>query len=53
MDGRVVLPVNFCIADDTDLAIDCVVDTGFNDYLTLPTQVVAVMNLPLYTTIQL
>jgi clan AA aspartic protease len=49
-DGRVVLPVNFCIAEDTDLSIDCVVDTGFNDYLTLPTQVVAVMNLPLYTT---
>lgn len=41
VDGRVVLPVNFCIAEDTDLTIDCVVDTGFNDYLTLPTQVVA------------
>ena len=50
VDGRVVLPVNFCITEGTDLAIDCVVDTGFNDYLTLPTQVVAVMNLPLYTT---
>jgi clan AA aspartic protease len=50
VDGRVVLPVKFCIANDTDIAIDCVVDTGFNDYLTLPTQVVSVMNLPLYTT---
>ena len=50
LDGRVVLPVNFCISDDTDIVIDCVVDTGFNDYLTLPSQVVAVMNLPLYTT---
>lgn len=50
VDGRVVIPIKFCIADDTDIAIDCVVDTGFNDYLTLPTQVVAVMNLPLYTT---
>jgi clan AA aspartic protease len=50
VDGRVVLPVNFCIDEGTDLEISCVVDTGFNDYLTLPTQVVAVMNLPLYTT---
>lgn len=50
LDGRVVLPINFCINDSTDLAIDCVVDTGFNDYLILPSQVVAVMNLPLYTT---
>jgi clan AA aspartic protease len=50
VDGRVVLPVNFCIDESTDLAIDCVVDTGFNDYLTLPTHVVSVMNLPLYTT---
>ena len=50
VDGRVVLPVNFCITEGIDLAIDCVVDTGFNDYLTLPSQVVAVMNLPLYTT---
>ena len=50
VDGRLVLPVKFCIAEGTDLAINCVVDTGFNDYLTLPTQVVAVMNLPLYTT---
>lgn len=50
LDGRVVLPVNFCIGEGMDLTIDCVVDTGFNDYLTLPPQVVAVMNLPLYST---
>jgi clan AA aspartic protease len=50
VDGRVVLPVNFCIDKSTDFKIDCVVDTGFNDYLTLPPQVVAVMNLPLYST---
>jgi clan AA aspartic protease len=49
VDGRVVLGVNFCIDESTDLTIDCVVDTGFNDYLTLPPQVVAVMNLPLYS----
>ena len=50
VDGRVVLPIKFCIAEGTDFAIDCVVDTGFNDYLTLPPQVVAVLNLSLYST---
>jgi predicted aspartyl protease len=46
VDGRVVLPVSFCLGNDTDLMIDCVVDTGFNDYLTLPPQAVAAMGLP-------
>jgi clan AA aspartic protease len=51
VEGRVVLAVNFCIAEETSIAIDCVVDTGFNDYLTLPPQVVSVLKLPLYSTI--
>jgi predicted aspartyl protease len=38
VEGRVVLPVNFYIDESTDMKIDCVVDTGFNDYLTLPPQ---------------
>jgi clan AA aspartic protease len=50
VDGRVVLPVSFCLGNDTDLMINCVVDTGFNDYLTLPPQAVAAMGLPFYTT---
>ena len=47
--GRVVLPVNFYLMEDTSLAIDCVVDTGFNDYLTLPPQAVTAMNLSFYS----
>jgi clan AA aspartic protease len=50
VDGRVVLPINFCIDEITDLSIDCVVDTGFNDDLTLPPQVVTVLKLPPYST---
>jgi clan AA aspartic protease len=49
-DGRIVLPVSFYLGESTDLIINCVVDTGFNDYLTLPPPAVAAMNLPFYTT---
>ena len=49
VDGRVILPVNFILTGGTYLSISCVVDTGFNDYLTLPPQAVALMNLPLHT----
>jgi predicted aspartyl protease len=42
VDGRVVLPVSFCLGNDTDLMIDCVVDTGFNDYLTLPLSIYSI-----------
>ena len=31
--------------------MDFVIDTGFNDYLTLPIQAVSAMNLPLYSSI--
>ena len=47
VDGRVTLPVNFCLGEGTDLMIDFVVDTGFNSYLTLPPDAVAAMRLPL------
>jgi clan AA aspartic protease len=50
VDRRVVLPINFCLMDDTDLIINCVVDTGFNDYLTLPPQAVMAMELPFNST---
>ena len=52
VDGRVMLPVNFFLTGETFLSISCVVDTGFNDYLTLPPQAVALMNLPLHTATQ-
>lgn len=46
-EGRVVIPVSFCLANATDLAIDFVVDTGFNSScLTLPSQAVAALKLP-------
>lgn len=47
VEGRVVIPVSFCLAHATDLAIDFVVDTGFNGYLTLPVPAVAALKLPL------
>jgi predicted aspartyl protease len=50
LDRRVVLPINFCLMNDTDLIINCVVDTGFNDYLTLPPQLPAAMELPFNST---
>jgi clan AA aspartic protease len=51
VDGRVVLSVSFCIAQTTELAIDFVVDTGFNGYLTLPVPAVAALKLPLESTV--
>ena len=46
-----VLPVSFCLSQTTELAIDFVVDTGFNGYLTLPSPAVAALKLPLESTI--
>jgi predicted aspartyl protease len=51
VEGRVVLPVSFCLSQTTELAIDFVVDTGFNGYLTLPSPAVAALKLPLESTI--
>jgi clan AA aspartic protease len=50
VDNRAILPVRFYLSADTELAIDFVVDTGFNDYLTLPPQAVLAMNLDFYAT---
>jgi clan AA aspartic protease len=52
VDGRVILSIKFSLAGGVYLSISCVIDTGFNDYLTLPTQAVALMNLPLHTATQ-
>lgn len=51
VDDRVISPVNFCLGETTDLTIDFVVDTGFNAYLTLPSQAVAAMKLPMESTV--
>jgi clan AA aspartic protease len=36
----------FCLPGGSELAIECVVDTGFEGFLTLPLTVVAELNLP-------
>jgi clan AA aspartic protease len=51
LERRVVLPVRFCLTQMNDLTIDFVVDTGFNGYLTLPPPAIAVMNLPLESSV--
>lgn len=51
MAGRVenrhaLLAVTFRVYGRSDLAIECVIDTGFTDALCLPEAAVAVLNLP-------
>jgi clan AA aspartic protease len=52
VDGRVMLPVRFFLREATYLSVNCVVDTGFNDYLTLPPQAVSLLNLSLHAVTQ-
>jgi clan AA aspartic protease len=47
-DGRASLPITFRLSNQPDFQIEFVVDTGFNDYLTLPPQAISAMNLPQY-----
>jgi predicted aspartyl protease len=47
-DGRASLPITFRLFNQPDFQIEFVVDTGFNDYLTLPPQAINAMNLPQY-----
>lgn len=47
---KAVVPVVFRLPTQPNFSINFVVDTGFNDYLTLPLQAVTAMNLPLYST---
>ncbi len=48
IDGRAIVPVLFRLPSQPDFSLDFVIDTGFNDHLTLPPQAVSAMNLPLY-----
>jgi clan AA aspartic protease len=50
IDGKAIVPVIFCLSTQPNFSIDFIIDTGFNDHLTLPTQAVSAMNLPLYST---
>jgi clan AA aspartic protease len=51
IDRKAIVPVIFRLPQQPDFSLDFVVDTGFNDYLTLPPQAVSAMNLPLYSSI--
>lgn len=50
-EGKATVPVIFRLPSQPDFSVDFVLDTGFNDYLTLPIQAVNIMNLPLYSSI--
>jgi clan AA aspartic protease len=51
VDRKAIVPVIFRLPQQPDFSLDFVIDTGFNDYLTLPPQAVNAMNLPLYSSI--
>ena len=51
IDRKAIVPVIFRLPQQPDFSLDFVIDTGFNDYLTLPPQAVNAMNLPLYSSI--
>jgi clan AA aspartic protease len=51
VDRKAIVPVIFRLPQQPDFSLDFVIDTGFNDYLTLPVQAVNAMNLPLYSSI--
>jgi clan AA aspartic protease len=51
IDRKAIVPVIFRLPGQPDFTLDFVIDTGFNDYLTLPPQAISVMNLPLYSSI--
>ena len=49
IDGKAIVPVIFRLPTQPDFSLDFVIDTGFNDHLTLPPQAVSAMNLLLYS----
>jgi clan AA aspartic protease len=51
IDRKAIVPVIIRLPQQPDFSLDFVVDTGFNDYLTLPVQAISAMNLPLYSSI--
>ncbi|MCX5981527.1 MAG: clan AA aspartic protease [Nostocales cyanobacterium LacPavin_0920_SED1_MAG_38_18] len=50
IDSKAIVPVIFRLSTQRDFSINFIIDTGFNDHLTLPPQAVSAMNLPLYST---
>ncbi|MDB9314494.1 clan AA aspartic protease [Spirulina sp. CS-785/01] len=50
IESKALIPVTFRLPAQPEFSIDFIIDTGFNDHLTLPPQAVSAMNLPLYST---
>jgi clan AA aspartic protease len=48
-EGKAIVPIVFRLPLQPDFSINFVIDTGFNDYLTLPPAAISAMNLPLYS----
>lgn len=46
---QILIPVTFRRPDQPDVVIECVVDTGFEGALTLPTSAVVALSLPFVT----
>lgn len=46
VDGYATVPITFCLPNQPSLDIQFVIDTGFTDYLCLPSEAVAVLGLP-------
>lgn len=46
--GDAVVPLRFLGPDSQKLEVEVVVDTGFNDYLTLPSDLIAALSIPYY-----
>jgi predicted aspartyl protease len=42
VDGRATIPVTFLLPEQPNFSIGFVVDTGFNEHLTLPQQAISV-----------
>ncbi|MEA5572845.1 clan AA aspartic protease [Calothrix sp. UHCC 0171] len=51
VERKAIVPVIFRLPQQPDFSVNFVIDTGFNDYLTLPAQAISAMNIPLYSTI--
>jgi clan AA aspartic protease len=47
--GKASVPITFRLSNQPDFQIEFVVDTGLNDYLTLPPQAISAMNLLQYS----
>ncbi|MGK7953562.1 MAG: clan AA aspartic protease [Xenococcaceae cyanobacterium] len=49
IDDKATIPVIFRLPAQPDFSLNFIIDTGFNDHLTLPPQAISAMNLPLYS----